>query len=572
MDFLLQGADPEPLLPLQGGQKNRTSHSSSEMYIQEDMTYPSKDGVDGLQIEGINDKVSVNSNDVPDRVYYVDWMRVCQIYMVVCYHVVQALDEYVGLFEGDGRIDPTLEDQPIGVNPTGSRVLVENFQTYCLMVGMPMFFYVSGRAQALGKQSKHFSAVVASRTMRLFVPFLAAYAMLIPIWMYMHWPLAPEEAQKSLWNFELWYWSPKGFSFQPAWLWFLPALFFVDVGAAPLLRFSETKGTFEAFLSVVMITLNTAYFRNSGLSWAYCIWSHVGACFPILMTFVIPFPDKQGQEVDGKLMTWTLSLLKWQCFQKSEQLFKETKNEWQQVFQWVAVRLSTAVQILATIAMVSSFEYDSVKSMGAPACNLFFLFYMHGYFFERWQGSKDLFPIVPSTVIHGPEEWQKHRSLECFKKFVRVYQIVVTFSVGMIAIASAPAGRRERMLYPAFSASFEFEPGVRNIGFAVCHILGTWAWIAIWPGLFQAYLDHLVQPGMYKHASASTTVVYIFHWMFLKWFCVFVLDKYALKGSFFWKLVDIPALFCFAVGGSLMIYWALLRSPKWLPIGKLFGL
>ena len=57
-------------------------------------------------------------------------MRIVAIYLVVSYHVVQALD-WIGLWCGEQKLEDI------------------SFRCVALQIGMPMFFHISGRAQAL---------------------------------------------------------------------------------------------------------------------------------------------------------------------------------------------------------------------------------------------------------------------------------------------------------------------------------------------------------------------------------------------------------------------------------------
>merc|ERR1712228_1157094 len=93
---------------------------------------------------------------------------------------------------------------------------------------------------------------------------------------------------------------------------------------------------------------------------------------------------------------------------------------------------------------------------------------------------------------------------------IRTYQVFAALFVVLGLLFSSPVGRRERMPSPVF---------------AQWHLLGTWSYLAICICLGQAYLNNEGNQFIYRHASASTMVVYIFHWMFLKLFAVWVFDS-----------------------------------------------
>merc|ERR1712007_74857 len=103
---------------------------------------------------------------------------------------------------------------------------------------------------------------------------------------------------------------------------------------------------------------------------------------------------------------------------------------------------------------------------------------------------------------------------------------------------------------------------------------GTWCYIGVLSSLFKAYGDGIISPFFYKHATGSTIVVYIFHWIFVKVFAFWMLKPTLWRENItvvnawtatFWVITS----FVVAVCGSLGVYVFLLRTP---PCGKLFGI
>lgn len=479
------------------------------------------------------------------RVYYIDWMRIISIYLVVVFHVIQALDDMVGLWPGRGRLGATRAKDDHEVVPSHQRTLVENFQTSSLMVGMPLFFHISGRAQALGRIPRNLAVLIYTRFMRLLIPFMVCYVVLIPIWMWFSWPQAPEDAQKNLFKFEIWYWT--NFTFNPAWLWFLPVLFLVTTLSAPVLQFAEQKQNLDLGIAAVLLIATCAFLLVIGFSLVFALSAVFGPSMALLVSHVFPLPDKDQEETSIERNG--------AC--------------------WKALRLQSAAQVFSTVAMVCTFEYDELSEAweGIPALFFFWGYYVQGYFAERYsEGSTLLFVLDAKTTSSslGLETMEESEELLNLKTKVRIYQICVALLMMCAIPLAAPIGRRERMLYPAYSASFRWSPEEpANASIGIFHVIGTWAYLGMGVSLGQAYLNHPTTEWFYQHASSSTMVVYIFHWMFLKFVSLWVIDYFGWKGSLFWQMWDPLFLFLCAVCGSLGVYALLLKVPC---LAKGFGM
>jgi len=195
-----------------------------------------------------------------------------------------------------------------------------------------------------------------------------------------------------------------------------------------------------------------------------------------------------------------------------------------------------------------------------PAFLLFFNFYVHGYFVQRWavgDNTKAPKPARNNSFAAGAAWRNKLRLWTGVWQMMTVTVMILSLNIG------SPVGEWEAELYPIYSASYRGSPF-----FGAAHVAGTWASMGLIVAWFQAYANREINPTFYKHATSSVIVVYIFHWdiiaPFVWWVCR---DGGMMLGG--WKLVD-PLLTLFVgVVGSLGIYALLLRYP---PAGRLFGL
>lgn len=96
------------------------------------------------------------------RAYYLDWLRILAIYSVVFYHCIQGLD-WINLWVGTEKRH------------------VMAYKSSSLQIGMPIFFHISGRAQAFSKP-KEVITVMLERFIRLIIPFVFGMLVLVPFW------------------------------------------------------------------------------------------------------------------------------------------------------------------------------------------------------------------------------------------------------------------------------------------------------------------------------------------------------------------------------------------------------
>uniref|UniRef100_A0A7S0FF35 Uncharacterized protein n=1 Tax=Pyrodinium bahamense TaxID=73915 RepID=A0A7S0FF35_9DINO len=180
-------------------------------------------------------------------------------------------------------------------------------------------------------------------------------------------------------------------------------------------------------------------------------------------------------------------------------------------------------------------------------------FYVQGYFSQRWsQGACGL-------EGDGAPSW------------VWLYRLFVAFALILALFVSSPAGDVEsgHLIYPVYSASYK-----HGAQFGAAHVIGTWCYIAVFVALFQAYGENIVSERFYKHATGSTVVVYIFHWVFVKIFAFWMLEPTLWRRGVVvhspWTAGALTLLtLLFSVSCSLLVYRLLLCSPA---LGRLFGM
>lgn len=151
---------------------------------------------------------------------------------------------------------------------------------------------------------------------------------------------------------------------------------------------------------------------------------------------------------------------------------------------------------------------------------------------------------------------------KCLKQ--RQFSVVITGGVLLTAIAvGCPEGQWEEELFPIYSASYKDEPF-----YGAAHVTATWAYLGFLVPWFMAYSNEEIEPGIYRNASASTMVVYLFHFIFIKPFVYWVLRDFHMMGGA-WKLVDPVLCFMVAAFCSMGVYTLLVYFPR---VGALFGL
>mmetsp|Transcript_106355 Transcript_106355/g.184924 ORF Transcript_106355/g.184924 Transcript_106355/m.184924 type:complete len:548 (+) Transcript_106355:36-1679(+) len=486
-------------------------------------------GIPSLRIDNTEESQEIETVTEVKRVYYLDWTRILAIYLVITFHCVQALD-FIQLWK-----------EP-------KTLAVQSFRACALQVGMPLFFHISGRAQALGKHQDGICTVTWQRVLRLLVPFIVCYILLIPPYQFIH---KKDEAgvPRNLLDFELQYLQPKYFldNFDPAWLWFLPVLFIVTVVSLPLLNFAEAASFSNCAINLVVWLGLAAVFRTQlGFTWPFVLLMLLIPVVPVVTVGFVPLPAQADGDTSSSVKNAAMK-------------------------QWLAIRISTFSYVFLSVLLVCNMKYTDLNPIGRfiPGVLLYMMFYIQGYFIVRWS-SRIVHAFDSGSQDHSPEDV---RILQSYTKYIRFYQLIVAGLVLIIIFASSPVSTGAHKVweddlgdapfFPIYSASRFDDPT-----FAALHVLGTWAWLAFAISLAQSYLDNDIDPIIYKHATSSTMVVYLFHWMFIKFYAFyFVRDLHLMDG--WWQFFQLPLTFAVGLAGSLSVYRAFLHCKC---LGRLFGL
>merc|ERR1712176_1499152 len=199
-----------------------------------------------------------------------------------------------------------------------------------------------------------------------------------------------------------------------------------------------------------------------------------------------------------------------------------------------------------------------------PATILLLGFYTQGYFAQRWECDVDMggdlnassdaeetnslvgkdasrrtlgFGYARTTSAVSPsnilEDWIGHvLTDEDALVVARIARVFLGFLIILVMAVGAPNGEWEEELFPLYSASYKpgLNRGINKVNpfFAVAHIAATWAYVQFTVAYFKAYADYEMHPQIYEHASKSTMVTYIFHFVFAKSFAFWVCKDYAL--------------------------------------------
>lgn len=511
------------------------------------------------------------------RQYYLDWLRIVAVYLVVWYHTVQALD-WIGFFRSDFLSEQALPSEGLltvdgkaRTVPVGVQALATVFRATALQVGMPLFFHISGRAQANSSRGD-LGKFVWVRCQRLLLPFIVAYVLLIPTWQWIDKEYNYEKPgfvhQKVSWpRFIYNYFTTTSWAsnIDLAWLWFLPGLFVVQVIAAPICFFCERLPGRDA----VYLVLTAIFWGGLGFGFyamgfplRFEVYALAGPILPMLWIRAfnmapLSIPEGTAPEKGRDIMFW----------------------------QWVSTSVLTIAQVVFNVGIVVNFKYSEIDphamegSGNDPRAMLPFMllnctFYLNGYFVERFrQGFRHLWAGRPEPAVPPLYPPSDIRTV-----LMKTYALVMTLSIFVIMFCTSPLGEVEtgHYLYPVYSASYD-----NGAIFGAMHVLGTWAYIAIAVALFQAFCEDVISPTLFKHAANSSTLVYIFHWIFLKIFAFFMLNPMKTNQPFLYKTIVLlvngsngwggmvvcvcVGCFLFSVVCSLSIYALLGPLPAWAP-------
>lgn len=507
--------------------------------------------VDAAPCEAVVEGVRRNK----ERSYWLDWLRIVAIYLVMCFHVAQCLTE-LGLWKKPGEL--------LGVT---------NYMATSLQFGMPVFFHISGRAQAFAKPTS-LRNMAQQRAFKLLLPAVVAYFLLIPNREYIFDTTAlcfsptcnltqstAAVAQREPWGgrdpscrcvwtegfpfnygrYIVHYFTPGVYRFNIGWLWFLPTLFGISLVSGPIFIFAETGlATYRAIacsswlFQVIVAKVLFDYY------WAFLFFCIFGSVSATALVSLVPFPPREAEVADQAA--------------HNEALAASSRQ------RWLAARALTAVHMITCVGIVSCVWYrhpdgTPFQSSVGPACFLNIIFYQHGYFIQRWDAES-------MTIVEQDARPQDAPSAFTMCKWG--YQVVLLWTIFLLLCLSSPIGKMEEMIYPIYSASFEDGPF-----FGVFHVLGTWCYVEMAVQMFRAFCDRQINAWLYMHAAKSTIVVYIFHWMFAAIVAYWVLYPAGMVDGDVWRAIDPLILLALTACGAIGVYIICVKCP-W--IGCVFGL
>lgn len=170
---------------------------------------------------------ATQSNKKPDRLHYLDWLRVLAILGVFLFHAVHPFDAT------DWHIK----------NGDQSLLITLLFVIFLYPWGMPLFFLLSGAGSWLSMRKRSWRQFARERVVRLFIPFLIGSILFMPLQAYLEWK---HKSQTDLFtgSFSVFFIN-RGIGYQPGFsprifgwlgyhLWFLGFLFAYAVLTLPI--------------------------------------------------------------------------------------------------------------------------------------------------------------------------------------------------------------------------------------------------------------------------------------------------------------------------------------------------
>ncbi|KAH8738741.1 protein with 12x transmembrane regions [Cryptosporidium ryanae] len=181
-----------------------------------------------------------------NRLNYLDWLKALAVWLVVFVHVIY----YLNMLD-------------IGITKN-EKAIIKRMIIFFSEFGMPIFFFVSGKASFLSNTSS-FRIFIRKKVLRLFIPLVSGYFILLPITHFVSNGRRPctyvSENGDSL-NFFIYYFKyVKDFSCHGfEWLWFLALLIVISTLIFPFFRL------LKSFDNGNGVTSNTSENENSNIS------------------------------------------------------------------------------------------------------------------------------------------------------------------------------------------------------------------------------------------------------------------------------------------------------------------
>jgi glucan biosynthesis protein C len=158
----------------------------------------------------------------PERLHYLDWLRVLAILGVFLFHTLRPFDQI-----------------PWEINNAEQSVLATLFIVFFSPWGMPLFFLLSGSGTWFALRRRTGRQYAVERVQRLLIPFVVGCLLLSPIQLYFQWLHNTQTVafEGTLWEFFLGRAprsDPTVFGWAGYHLWFLAFLFAYSLIALPL--------------------------------------------------------------------------------------------------------------------------------------------------------------------------------------------------------------------------------------------------------------------------------------------------------------------------------------------------
>eukprot|EP00164_Ancoracysta_twista_P004120 GFYU01005534.1.p1 GENE.GFYU01005534.1~~GFYU01005534.1.p1 ORF type:complete len:549 (-),score=140.37 GFYU01005534.1:1346-2992(-) len=468
------------------------------------------------------------------RSQFTDWMRSVAIYLVVAVHIIVNMKRVLHLstWEED-KMDATI------------RVLVQ--------FGMPLFFYLSGRASSFSKDSPH--VFVWKKIQRLIIPLVFGEIFIVIPTAYIgrkYRPCANQDIDNFFEFFVDFFTHQFGCSgFE--WLWFLPVLFGIAVINMPILKWwkhhytrshanhhgsdhitppsypssttlsgryvpsvsdtSSESGYVELcdLTESVKSLQNVSYLVGQAVVLVALIFSLglTGNAPPawLVIAFVVPY-------VALVASIYGLRLIR----------------------RWNVFMLILLIAPFTTIGLsfINGDNYDMLNVIMTVSYHN--LFYIQGYLDQLCES-----------------EYLQHLNSTTVKKTRPIFLLtcVMLFAV---CNPGTSDGAGYLFRYPLYTRVFD----------RVSFVVGTWNTLNLFCRFGHTFWNETLDSFQYKHATQSAIVVYIVHWLFIEIMQANVIVPYDLS-----LLPTIVVLSTATIVGSWGSYYVILQVPI---LRTIFGL
>ncbi len=179
----------------------------------------------------------------PQRLHYIDWLRVLAILGVFLFHVTNVFN-----------------DQEFHIKNTETSSVVTGIQAFFFPWGMPLFFMIAGAGTWFALKRRTSREYIKERSKRLLIPFVVGSLLLSPVELYLEWSHKVETGVFTG-SFTQFLGSlpsgvnPRIFAVVGYHLWFLGFLFVFSLLALPLFRWvrSESGQRFVSRLALICL-------------------------------------------------------------------------------------------------------------------------------------------------------------------------------------------------------------------------------------------------------------------------------------------------------------------------------